>query len=199
MTKFDKARAEIVRNQTLSQGWTRLSNYTVDYTDSEGETHRVQREVYQRTPAATILLYDPKRGTVVLVRQFRLPLQLHGEPAWILETPAGLLDGDQPEPAIRREAMEETGFRVRDVRFLFKAYSSPGSSTEVVHFFAASIDTKDRVSEGGGLAEEHEDIEVVEIPLDGAMAMIESGEIIDFKTIILLQWAMLNRSSLDKP
>jgi nudix-type nucleoside diphosphatase (YffH/AdpP family) len=124
---------------------------------------------------------------------------LHGEPAWILETPAGLLDGDEPEPAIRREAMEETGFRVRDVRFLFKAYSSPGSSTEVVHFFAASIDTKDRVSEGGGLAEEHEDIEVVEIPLDGAMAMIESGEIIDFKTIILLQWAMLNRSSLDKP
>jgi nudix-type nucleoside diphosphatase (YffH/AdpP family) len=199
MTKFEKAKAEIVRNQTLSQGWTRLSNYTVDYTDSEGETHRVYREVYQRTPAATILLYDPKRGSVVLVRQFRLPLQLHGEPAWILEAPAGLLDGDDPEPAIRREAMEETGFRVRDVRFLFKAYSSPGSSTEVIHFFAATVDTNDRVSEGGGLAEEHEDIEVVEIPLDAAMAMIESGEIVDLKTIILLQWAVLNRSTLDQP
>ncbi|KQV82038.1 NUDIX domain-containing protein [Rhizobium sp. Root1220] len=199
MTKFEKARAEIVRNQTLSEGWTRLSNYTVDYTDSEGETHRVYREVYQRTPAATILLYDPKRGTVVLVRQFRLPLQLHGEPAWILEAPAGLLDGDDPEPAIRREAMEETGFRVRDVRFLFNGYSSPGSSTEVVHFFATTIDTNDRISEGGGLADEHEDIEVVEILLDEAMAMIEGGEIVDFKTIILLQWAILNRAILDKP
>jgi ADP-ribose pyrophosphatase len=199
MTKFEKARAEIVDEETLSNGWTRLSKYTVDYTDSGGDIHRVYREVYQRTPAATILLYDPTRGTVVLVRQFRLPLQLHGEPAWILETPAGLLDGDEPEPAIRREAEEETGFRVRDVRFLFKAYSSPGSVAEVVHFFAALVNTGDRVSDGGGLAEEHEDIEVVEIPLDAATAMIESGEIIDFKTIVLLQWAALNRSTLDKP
>jgi nudix-type nucleoside diphosphatase (YffH/AdpP family) len=196
MTKFEKARAEIVGDETLSKGWTRLSNYLVDYTDSEGETHRVSREVYHRTPAATILLYDPKHGTVVLVRQFRLPLQLHGEPAWILEAPAGLLDGDEPEAAIRREAMEETGFRVRDVRLLFNAYSSPGSSMEVIHFFAAAIDTTDRVSNGGGLAEEHEDIEVLEIPLEKAMAMIESGEIVDLKTIVLLQWAVLNRTAL---
>jgi ADP-ribose pyrophosphatase len=196
MTKFDKAKAEIVGEDTLSTGWTRLTNYLVDYTDSHGETHRVSREVYQRTPAATILLYDPKCGTVVLVRQFRLPLQLHGEPAWILETPAGLLDGDEPEVAIRREAMEETGFRVRDVRFLFKAYSSPGSSMEAIHFFSAAIDTADRISNGGGLAEEHEDIEVLEIPLEQAMAMIESGEIVDLKTIVLLQWAVLNRAAL---
>ncbi len=196
MTKFDNAKAEIVDDQTLSNGWTRLSRYTVDYTGSHGETDRIYREIYHRTPAATILLYDPARDTVVLVRQFRLPLQLHGEPAWILETPAGLLDGDDPEPAIRREAMEETGYRVHNVRYLFKAYSSPGSVTEVVHFFAAVIDTTDRVSSGGGLSEEHEDIEVVEIPLDEAMAMIGTGEIIDFKTIILLQWAMLNRSLL---
>jgi nudix-type nucleoside diphosphatase (YffH/AdpP family) len=199
MTKFEKAKAEIIQERTLSDGWTRLSTYEVDYTNSDGETHRIHREIYHRTPAATILLHDPKRDTVVLVRQFRLPVYLHGEPAWMLETPAGLLDGDEPEAAIRREAIEETGFRVRDVRFLFKAYSSPGANAELVHFFAASIDTEDRVSEGGGLAEEHEDIEVVEIPLDEAVQMIASGEIIDFKTIILLQWAALNRAALNKP
>jgi len=196
MTKFDKAKAEIVDEKTLSSGWTRLSGFQIDYTDSEGETHRLQREVYHRTPAATILLYDPKRDTVVLVRQFRLPVYLHDEPAWIIEAPAGLLDGDEPEAAIRREAMEETGFRIRGVRFLFKAYSSPGSSMELLHFFAASIDTTDRVSNGGGLAEEHEDIEVLEVPLGKAMTMIEQGEIVDAKTIILLQWARLNRETL---
>ncbi|MDP9808611.1 nudix-type nucleoside diphosphatase (YffH/AdpP family) [Rhizobium tibeticum] len=196
MTKFEKAKVEIVHEKTLSNGWTRLSGYQIDYTDSDGETHRLKREVYHRTPAATILLYDPKRDTVVLVRQFRLPVYLHDEPAWIIETPAGLLDGDEPETAIRREAMEETGFRVRDVRFLFKAYSSPGSSMELLHFFAASIDTTDRVSNGGGLAEEHEDIEVLQVPLGKAIAMVEQGEIADAKTIILLQWAILNRELL---
>ncbi|EJL50318.1 MULTISPECIES: NUDIX domain-containing protein [unclassified Rhizobium] len=196
MTKFDKAKAEIVDVKTLSSGWTRLSGFQIDYTDSDGKTHRLQREVYHRTPAATILLYDPKRDTVVLVRQFRLPVYLHDEPAWIIEAPAGLLDGDEPEAAIRREAMEETGFRIRDMRFLFKAYSSPGSSMELLHFFAASIDTTDRVSNGGGLAEEHEDIEVLEVPLGKAMTMIEQGEIVDAKTIILLQWATLNRETL---
>ncbi|CAN7233069.1 NUDIX domain-containing protein [Rhizobium sp. LjRoot258] len=196
MTKFQKAKVEIADEKTLSNGWTRLSGYQIDYTDSDGETHRLKREVYHRTPAATILLYDPKRDTVVLVRQFRLPVYLHDEPAWIIETPAGLLDGDEPETAIRREAMEETGFRVRDVRFLFKAYSAPGSSMELLHFFAASIDTTDRVSNGGGLAEEHEDIEVLEVPLGKAMAMVEQGEIVDAKTIILLQWAILNRELL---
>jgi ADP-ribose pyrophosphatase len=132
----------------------------------------------------------------VLVKQFRLPVYLHGEPAWVIEMPAGLLDGDEPEAAIRREAMEETGFRVRDIRFLFKSYTSPGSSTEVIHFFAATVDTTDRISDGGGLTEEHEDIEVLEIPLREALAMIETGEIFDAKTIMLLQWAALNRGRL---
>ena len=114
----------------------------------------------------------------------------------MIEVPAGLLDGDQPEAAIRREAMEETGFRVRDVRFLFKAMTSPGSSTEVIHFFAAVIDTSDRVADGGGLAEEHEDIEVLEVRLPDAIVMIEKGDICDAKTIMLLQWAALNVASL---
>jgi len=195
MTKFEKAGARIVSETVLSRGWTKLSAYKIDYTDSEGVTHRLDREVYHRTPAATILLYDPRRGTVVLVRQYRLPPDLHGEMPFMFETPAGLLDGDEPEAAIRREAMEETGFRVRDVRFLFKAYSSPGSNAEIVHFFAAEVDTADRVSNGGGLAEEHEDIEVLEVALDDALTMISNGDILDMKTIILLQWAEMNRGS----
>ncbi|MBN8950973.1 MULTISPECIES: NUDIX domain-containing protein [unclassified Rhizobium] len=196
MSKFEKAKAEIAGEKTLADQWTRLSSFDLDYTDSRGEKHRLKREVYHRTPAACVLLYDPSHETVVLVRQFRLPAQLVGEPGWMLEVPAGLLDGDDPEAAIRREAMEETGFRVRDVRFLFKALTSPGSSTEVIHFFVAVIDTSDRVADGGGLAEEHEDIEVLEVRLSEAMAMIERGDIYDAKTIMLLQWAVLNVARL---
>ncbi|MBB5572071.1 MULTISPECIES: NUDIX domain-containing protein [Rhizobium] len=196
MNKFDKAKVEIVSEKTLSDQWTRLSTFDIDYTDSAGETHRVKREIYHRTPAACILLYDPKREKVILVRQFRLPAHLTGFPAWMIEVPAGLLDGDHPEEAIRREAMEETGFRVREVRFLFKAFTSPGAVTEIIHFFAAVVDTADRIGDGGGLAHEHEDIEVLEVPLTETMAMIEAGEIYDAKTIMLLQWAILNRASL---
>jgi nudix-type nucleoside diphosphatase (YffH/AdpP family) len=196
MTKFDKADVAIVSRTSLSKGWTELSSYDIDYTASDGETHRLKREIYHRTPAATILLYDPKRQTVVLVRQFRLAAHVNGDFGWIVETPAGLLDDDEPEAAIRREAMEETGYQVRDVRFLFRAYMSPGCVTEVVHFFAAIVDNADRVSAGGGLADEHEDIEVMDVPLPEALAMIEDGAIIDGKTIMLLQWAALNQHRL---
>lgn len=191
-----KAKVEIVGKETLSDGWTKLVGYQIDYTDREGVTHRLPREVYHRTPAACILLYDPKRDIVVLVKQFRLPAHLNGDPSWMIEVPAGLLDGDEPEAAIRREAMEETGYTIRDVRFLFRSYPAPGSITEVVHFFAAAIDTADRTSDGGGLEEEHEDIEVLEIPLMQAVAMIDKGEIIDLKTIMLLQWILANKGQL---
>jgi len=127
-----KAKVEIVGKEILSDGWTKLTGYRIDYTDRNGVTHRLPREVYHRTPAACILLYDPKRDVVVLVKQFRLPAYVNGDPAWMIEVPAGLLDGDEPEAAIRREAMEETGYTVRDVRFLFKSYPAPGSITEVV-------------------------------------------------------------------
>ncbi|MDL2404555.1 NUDIX domain-containing protein [Rhizobium calliandrae] len=196
MSKFDKAKVEIVNEKTLSDQWTRLSSFDIDYTDSAGETHRLEREIYHRTPAACILLYDPKRETVILVRQFRLPAHLTGFPGWMIEVPAGLLDGDHPEEAIRREAIEETGFRVREVNFLFKAFTSPGAVVEVMHFFAAVVDATDRIGSGGGLADEHEDIDVLEVKLADAMAMIEAGEIYDAKTIILLQWATLNRAGL---
>lgn len=189
-----KNRVKIVDDVTLSEGWTRLSSVELDYTDRSGETHRLKREIFHRTPAACILLHDVKRDLVVLVRQFRLPAHLVGEPAWMIEAPAGLLDDQDPEDAIRREAIEETGYRVRDVRFLFKALTSPGSVTEIVHFFFAEIDAADRVEDGGGLAEEHEDIEVMEVPFMQALAMIDSGEIFDAKTIMLLQWLALNRA-----
>jgi len=189
-------RVKIVSDTTLSQGWTRLSDYQLDYTDRNGETKRIKREVFHRTPAACILLHDRERDIVVLVKQFRLPAHLIGEPSFMIEVPAGLLDGEDAEDAIRREAMEETGYRIRDVRFVFKALTSPGSVTEVIHFFHASIDLSDRINEGGGLADEHEDIEVLELPLDKAVTMITDGEIIDAKTIMLLQWAVLNRAAL---
>ncbi|CAN7247485.1 NUDIX domain-containing protein [Neorhizobium sp. LjRoot104] len=189
-------RVNIVSEKTLSDGWTRLSNYELDYTDRGGETHRLHREIYHKSEAACILLHDARRDTVVLVKQFRLPAYLSGKPPWIVEVPAGLLDEDHPEDAIRREAMEETGYRLRDVRFVFKAFMSPGAITELVHFFHAPIDLSDRINGGGGLAEEHEDIEVLELPLGEAVAMIGSGDIIDAKTIMLLQWAVINRASL---
>ncbi|OWV89611.1 ADP-ribose pyrophosphatase [Rhizobium leguminosarum bv. trifolii] len=191
-----KSRVKIVSAETLSNGWTKLSSYLLDYIDRKGATQRLKREVYHRTHAACILLYDPQRDLVILVRQFRLPVHLNGDPAWMMEVPAGLLDDDHPEQAIRREAMEETGYHLRDARFLFKCYSSPGAITEVVHFFVSLIDIADRVAEGGGLDEEHEDIEVLEVPLDEAAQMIENGEIFDAKTIMLLQWALLNRNKL---
>ncbi|ANL39965.1 UNVERIFIED_ORG: ADP-ribose pyrophosphatase [Rhizobium esperanzae] len=191
-----KSRVKIVSAETLSNGWTKLSSYLLDYIDRKGATQRLKREVYHRTPAACILLYDPRRDLVILVRQFRLAVHMNGDPAWMIEVPAGLLDDDHPEQAIRREAMEETGYHLRDARFLFKCYPSPGAITEVVHFFVSVIDIADRVAEGGGLDEEHEDIEVLEVPLDEAAQMIENGEIFDAKTIMLLQWALLNRNKL---
>lgn len=196
MSKFENVKIEILKDETLSDNWYHLRNITYRYTDSKGETKVHKREAYDRGNGATILLYDPRRDTVVLVRQFRMPTYVNGYHGWLLETPAGLLDGENPAEAIRREVMEETGYLLKDVRFLFKSFMSPGSVTEIVHFFAAVIDSSDQAEEGGGAAHEGEDIEVVEIPLADAMKMIENGDICDGKTIMLLQWAALNRASL---
>ncbi len=196
MTKFENAKVEILKDETLSQNWYHLRNITFNYTGSNGITKTLKREVYDRGNGATILLYDPKRDSVILVRQFRIPTYLNGHSGWLLETPAGLLDGDHPAEAIKREVMEETGYLVTDVRPVFQAFMSPGAVTETVHFFAAIIDVTVRAEDGGGAAHEDEDIEVLEVPLADAMAMIDSGEICDGKTIMLLQWAMLNRGRL---
>ena len=196
MSKFENVKIDILADETLSKNWYHLRNITFDYTGSTGRTVRLKREVYDRGNGATILLFDAARETVILVRQFRMPAYVNGHSGWLIETPAGLLDGDHPEEAIRREVMEETGYAVHEVRPLFRSFMSPGAVTEIIHFFVALIDSGERVTDGGGLAEEHEDIEVLEIGLDRAMAMIESGDICDAKTIMLLQWAALNRTKL---
>ncbi|SIP94445.1 nudix-type nucleoside diphosphatase, YffH/AdpP family [Rhizobium sp. RU20A] len=197
MKTFADATIEIVKDETLSKNWYHLRNVTFNYTGSSGRTARLKREVYDRGNGATTLLYDLARRTVVLVRQFRMPAHLNHHSGWLIETPAGLLDGDQPEAAIRREAMEETGYEVGDVRFLFEAFMSPGAVTERVSFFAAPIDISRRAGQGGGLESENEDIEILELPFAKAMAMIGTGDICDGKTIMLLQWAALNLPELN--
>lgn len=195
--KFRNASIEILKDETLSRNWYHLRNVTFNYTGSSGKVVKMKREVYDRGNGACILLQDKARDIVVLVRQFRMPAFQNQHSGWLLEVPAGLLDGDHPEEAIRREAMEETGYKVNAVRHLFKSFMSPGAVTETIDFFAAEIDIADRVTEGGGLDNdhEHEDIEVVELPLDKALAMISIGEIMDAKTIMLLQWADLQRKA----
>ena len=176
----------------LSDNWYRLHSTTFDYRGDNGEWTSQSRETYDRGNGATILLYNVEQRTVLLTSQFRYPAYINGHPDGVLiETAAGLLDDDDPETAIRREAIEETGHRVGEVTHVFDAYMSPGSVTEQLHFFAAPYDAHTRENAGGGLAEEGEEIGVLELSIEDALAMIEDGRIADAKTIMLLQWAVL--------
>ncbi len=190
MTAPGNPNVRLVETRVLADDWYVLRKTTFDFRDRRGSWTRQSREAYDRGNGATILLYDPDRRTVLLIRQFRLPAYVNGHPdGMLIEAPAGLLDADDAETAIRREAEEETGVRVGPVRRLFELFMSPGSVTERVAFFAAPYTAADRTSEGGGLADDGEDIEVLELGLDAALAMVHSGEIVDGKTILLLQWA----------
>jgi nudix-type nucleoside diphosphatase (YffH/AdpP family) len=171
----------------LAHNWGRLDNYQVTHSKRDGSLQTVQREVYDHGSAAAVLLHAPQAGTVILTRQFRLPPHLNGDPAWMIEAPAGLLDGEAPAIAAHREAVEETGYAPADLVFLFEAYTSSGSLTEKCACFLGHYTPGEKVSEGGGLASEGEDIEVFELPFDEAMAMIGDGRIVDAKTIMLLQ------------
>lgn len=196
MTKHHDPRVRIIDRRTLSNGFVHLEEITLEQDMSGGGTATLKREVHDHGSAATILLFDPRKQSVVLVRQLRVPVLLQGDPGYMLEAPAGLLDDDTPEVAICREAMEETGYHVDGARHLFDAYMSPGSLTERTSFFVGRIDVSEKAGNGGGLAHEGEDIEVLEIPFDEAFGMIATGEICDAKTIMLLQWAQLNRVTL---
>ncbi|WP_447865914.1 GDP-mannose pyrophosphatase NudK [Rahnella bonaserana] len=191
MSSHDKSsRIENVRNQLLSDNWYVLRKYTYDLIRRNGERQPQSREVYDRGNGATILLYNRPKKTVLLIKQFRMPTYVNGNPTgMLLETCAGLLDNDSPEDCIRKEAIEETGFAVGKVDKLFEAYMSPGSVTEIVHFFAAEYDESQRQNAGGGV--EDEDIDVLEVPFTEAMAMIKDGRIKDGKTIMLLQHAQI--------
>jgi nudix-type nucleoside diphosphatase (YffH/AdpP family) len=189
----DNPRVRIVETETLSEDWYVLRKTTFDYLQRNGTWSRQNRETYDRGNGATILLYDPDARTVLLTRQFRLPAYVNGHPdGMLIEAPAGLLDGDDPAEAIRREAEEETGVRVGEVTRLFEVFMSPGSVTERVTFFAAPYTHADMVSDGGGVQSDGEDIEVLELPFQEALRMIETGDIADGKTIMLLQWARIN-------
>lgn len=196
MSFFAKAGATIVEKIKVFDGWNTMHRLVLDYTRSDGRTARIDREVIDHGQATGILLYDPVRDVVVLVRQFRAGTFYLGQNPFMIEAAAGLLDGDEPETAVRREALEETGFEVGKVIPVCSMFGSPGALAEEVHLFVGLIDAGSRHSAGGGLEDEHEDIEVLELPLDEAFAMIAAGEIPDAKTIILLQWAVMNRQRL---
>jgi GDP-mannose pyrophosphatase NudK len=187
MTDGADAPVRIVDVTVLSDDWYLLKKTTFEHRRRDGTWQRVTRETYDRGNGAVLLLFDARRGTVVLTRQFRFPAYVNGcADGLLIEACAGLLDGDDPETCIRREAEEETGYRIRAPRKLFEAYMSPGSVTEKLHFFAAEVDASDRYSAGGGAAHEGEDIEVIEVPLDEALAMVDDGRIQDGKTILLM-------------
>ena len=177
----------------LSKNWYVLNKYSFDYQNKNDEWEHQEREAYDRGNGATILLYNAESKTVILTRQFRLPTYVNDNPdGMMIETCAGLLDADNAEDCIRKEAEEETGYKVERLEKLFEAYMSPGSVTELIYFFAAEYSEATKIGEGGGLAHEQENIEVLELGFDEAYGMIASGEIRDGKTIMLLQYAKIN-------
>ncbi len=185
-------RVRVTDIRLLSDNWYRLHSTTFDFLAADGTWSSQSRETYDRGNGATILLYDVARRTVLLTQQFRYPVYINGHPdGMLLETAAGLLDNDDPETAIRREAIEETGHEVGEVTHVFDAFMSPGSVTERIHFYAAPYSAETRASAGGGLADEGEHITVVELDIDEALGMIDDGRIADGKTIMLLQWSVL--------
>lgn len=185
-------RVRVIQSKVLSDDWYLLKKTTFDFRRADGTWQRQQRETYDRGNGATLLLYQLASRRVVLTRQFRFPAFVNGHDGMLVETPAGLLDQATPEERIRAEVEEETGYRVCDVRKVFEAFMSPGSVTEKLHFFVAEYDSASRVGAGGGIESEGEDIEVLELPFEEALAMVRRGEIADGKTIMLLQYAALH-------
>jgi GDP-mannose pyrophosphatase NudK len=188
---------EIVRVKevkVLSDDWYLLKKTTFDFLGRDGSWKTVNRETYDRGNGATILLFNRRRKRVLLTRQFRFPAFVNGcQNGMLIEACAGLLENENPEAAIRRECEEETGYQLGPVTKLFEAYMSPGSVTEKLHFFIAEYDDSSKKAEGGGETDHGEEIEVLEFELDEALQMIETGEIQDGKTIMLLQYAKLKQ------
>jgi len=191
---MNNERVKIKETEILSDNWYTLNKVTFDYQKQNGEWETQSREAYDRGNGSTILLYNKESKKVILTKQFRLPTYINGnESGMMIEACAGLLDKNNPEDCIRRETEEETGYKINKVKKIFEAYMSPGSVTEILYFFIAEYDQSMKVNEGGGLVEEQENIEVLELNLDDAYQMIEDGKIKDGKTIMLLQYAKINQ------
>ena len=183
-----------IQIEILSDNWYTLKKATFDYKNPDGQWESQQREAYDRGNGAGILLYNKDTRHIILTKQFRMPTYLNGnEDGMLIEVCAGLLDQDNPEDCIKRETEEETGYKVTDVNKVMEAYMSPGSVTEVLYLFTAAYTKDMKVSEGGGHVDEQENIEVLELPFDQALSMVQSGEIKDAKTIMLLQYAQINK------
>lgn len=180
-----KPRVVIEKVESLSHRWAKLDRYTIRYVRSDGREDVLEREVHDHGHGATVLPYDAKRRTVLLVRQFRLPAYLHDQDGFIIETCAGLLDGDDPAQCAKREAEEELGFRLGNLRFMTTVYMTPGAVSERLSLFIADYDHDSRVGAGGGEAHEGEDIEVLEMPFDEMRRMVQDRRIHDAKTVML--------------
>ncbi|GAB3938725.1 GDP-mannose pyrophosphatase NudK [Larkinella terrae] len=183
---MNNSRVQLLKDEVLSDNWYVLRKVTFKYLRKDGIWETQTREAYDRGNGATILLHNTEKNTVILTRQFRMPTYVNGNASGLLiEACAGLLDNDNPEDAIRRETEEETGFVVTNIQKVFEAYMSPGSVTEKLYFFTAEYSDTTEKRVGGGIDEE--DIDVLELPLSQAMQMVGQGEIVDGKTIMLLQ------------
>lgn len=190
---MSKIRVKNIKTELLSKQFYTLNKITFDYLMQNEEWVTQVRECYDRGDGAGILLYNKERGTVILTRQFRMPTYLNDNPdGFLVEICAGLLDKDQPEACIIRETEEEVGYRLKSVKKVYEAYSSPGVMTEKMHFFIGEYTDHMKVNAGGGLESEHEDIEVIEIPFKEAVVMLNSGKIEDTRTIVLLQYAIIH-------
>lgn len=190
---MSKSNIQKIRKEVLSDNWYTLYKYTYEYQKSDGHWEHQIREVYDRGNGAAILLFNKKKGSIILTKQFRMPTYVNGNiSGMMIEVCAGLLDGAHPEDCIKKEVEEETGYKINHVQKVFESYMSPGSVTEILHFFIGEYEDQMKVGEGGGAEDESENIEVLEIAFEKAMGMIANGEIKDAKTIMLLQYASLN-------
>jgi len=190
---MNQPKINILKEELLSDSYYILKKITYDYQKNDGATEQQVREVYDRGNGAAILLYNTTESKIILTRQFRMPTYKNGNTSgMMIEACAGLLEEENAEECIRRETEEETGYRISDVRKIFEAYMSPGSVTEIIHFFVAEYSKEMKIHDGGGLDTEHENIDVLELSFAQALQMIVTGEIKDAKTIMLLQYAKIN-------
>lgn len=186
-------RVKILKEEYLYKGWSVLKNYYISYVRSDGKTENQVREIYNSGDGAAVLLYNVEEKKIILIRQFRLPALLNGHPSgFMIEACAGMLDNLNPEAAIIKEIEEETGYKIKAVKKIYEAFATPGAHMEKIHFYIAEYKECMKINEGGGELREQEDIEILEYDFEEITPLLKSKEMVDAKTIILLQWACLN-------